>query len=70
MLEMNNVLAYHHNATQHFFIRFLTFSMMGSGCGSDGRAVASYIRGLRFESSQQQILYVDSVNCIEKTKIN
>ena len=43
---------------------------MDSGCDSDGRAVAFKSRGPRFESSHQQNLYVHSVNCIEKTKIN
>ena len=37
----------------------------GGGCGSLGRAVASYSRGPWFESSYRQ-----NVNCIEKTKIN
>ena len=45
--------------------------MVGSGCGSVGKAVASDTRGLRFESSHPQNLYwtLITVNCIEKTKI-
>ena len=50
------------------------FAKVGSGCGSVGRAVASYTRGPRFESShQQKCIYIEHfVNCqlcIEKTKI-
>ena len=43
----------------------------GSGCGAVGRAVASYTRGPRFESSHRQkfIEHLFTVNCIEKTKI-
>ena len=45
---------------------------MGSGGGSVGREVASYSRGLRFESSHRRIfiknIYLLS-NFIEKTKI-
>ena len=40
--------------------------VLGSGCGSVGRAVASNTRGPQFESSHQQFyLYWQ---CIEKTK--
>jgi len=45
-------------------------TILGSGCGSVGRVIASDTRGLRFESCQQQILFVHSVNFIEKTKRN
>ena len=51
---------------------FLGTSLLGSGCSSVGRAVASDTRGLRFESSHQQtFLYwtLFTVNCLEKTKI-
>ena len=41
---------------------------MGSGCGSVGGAVASDIRGPRFEPSHRHLVDVLSVNCIEKTK--
>ena len=44
--------------------------LLGIGCGSVGRAVASDTRGLRFESSHWVTLYyLYSVNCFEKTKI-
>ena len=47
--------------------------ILGSGCGSVGRAVASNSGGLRFESSYRQTFISDiqlfTVNCIEKTKI-
>ena len=39
--------------------------VLGSGCGTVGRAVASDTRDARFESSYLQILF--SNNCIEKT---
>ena len=38
--------------------------LLGSGCGSVGRAVDFDTRGPRFDSSHRQN------NCIEKTKIN
>ena len=43
----------------------------GSGCGAVGRAVASDTRGPQFESShwQNSLIYLFTVNCIEKTKI-
>ena len=43
--------------------------LLGSGCGSVGRAVASYTRGPWFESSDRQkfIEHLFTVNCIEKT---
>ena len=44
----------------------------GSGCGSVGRAVASDIRGPRFNPAIGRI-YVENlftINFIEKTKIN
>ena len=41
--------------------------MLGSGCGSVGRAVAADTRDPRFESSHRQNL--STINCIEKTKI-
>ena len=49
--------------------------LVGSGCGSVGRAVASNTRGLRFESSHWQNLYCTfvylcNISCIEKTIIN
>ena len=51
----------------------LTLRVVGSGCDSVGRAVASDDRGLQFESRHQQIFISDinlfTVNCIEKTKI-
>ena len=34
-----------------------SFSFLGSGCGSVGRAVDCDIRGLRFESSHRHNLY-------------
>ena len=44
-----------------------------NSCGSDGREVASYARGPRFESSRQQTfkldIYLLTLNCSEKTKI-
>ena len=47
--------------------------LLGSGCGSVGRAVASDPRGPRFEFSHWQTfkskIYLFTVNCIEKTKI-
>ena len=47
------------------------YQTKGSGCGSVGRAVASYTRGPRFESSHRQkfIEHLFTVNCIEKTKM-
>ena len=44
---------------------------MGSGCGSDGRVVAtSESRCPRFESSHRENLYrVFTLNCVEKAKI-
>ena len=40
--------------------------LLGSGCVSVGRSVASDSRGLRFESSHQQNLYwTFTVNCID-----
>ena len=42
----------------------------GSGCDSVGRAGASDTRGPRFEYSHWQILYILSVNCIEKAQKN
>ena len=50
---------------------WLKESLLGSGCGSDGRAVASDTRDPRFESHHRQN-FIDqlSTNCtIEKTKI-
>ena len=46
-------------------------SIVGSGCGSIGRAVASNTRDPRFEFSHQQtfIEHLFTVNCVEKTKI-
>ena len=43
-------------------------TVKGSGCGSVGIVVASKARGPRFESTNQQILYLPTVKCIEKTK--
>ena len=47
--------------------------VVGSGCGSVGRVVASDAKGPRFESSHRQTLisdiYLYTVNYIEKTKI-
>ena len=44
----------------------------GSGCGSVGRAVASYTRGPRFESShRQKFIYIEhlyTVNCVLKRR--
>ena len=45
---------------------------IGSSCGSVGRVVTSDTRGLRFESSRQQKLYIQhllTVKCFEKTKM-
>jgi len=41
--------------------------MLGSGCGSDGRASASVTGDQQFKSSRRQILF--TINCIEKAKI-
>ena len=50
---------------------FTAYEVVGSGCGSVGRAVASDARGLQFESSHRQTfildIYLFTVNCIEKT---
>ena len=47
--------------------------LLGSGCGSVGRAVASDTRGPQFESSHRRTfiknIYLPIVNCTEKTKI-
>ena len=45
--------------------------LLGSGCGSVGRAITSDTRGPRFESRHRQNLYwtLFTANCIEKTKI-
>ena len=45
--------------------------ILGSGCGSVDRVVASNKRGLRFESSHWHkiILNIFTVNCIEKTQL-
>ena len=42
----------------------------GSGCGADGRAVASNTRDLQFGSSHQKICFVSTVlkSCVEITK--
>ena len=42
------------------------FLLMGSGCGSVGRVVASDIRGPRFESSHWQNLYILNI-CLLST---
>ena len=44
---------------------------MGSGCCLVGRAVASNSRGLWFESSHRQKLYIEQLyaNCFKKMKI-
>ena len=44
--------------------------VLGSDCGSVGRAVPSDTRNLRFESCHQQtfIKHLFTVNCVEKTK--
>ena len=46
--------------------------LIGSGCGSVGRAVAFDTRDPRFDSSHWQnfIEHLFIINCIEKTKIN
>ena len=49
--------------------------ILGSGCGSVGRAVVSDTRCPRFDSSHRQNLYqtfvyLFTIYCIEKTKIN
>ena len=46
--------------------------VVGSGCGSVGRAVAFDTRGPQFNSSHRQnfIEHLFIINCIEKTKIN
>ena len=49
-----------------------TQSLEGSGCGSVGRALASYVRGLQFESSHRRIFKEHSllwIVGIEKMKI-
>ena len=45
--------------------------ILGNGCGSISRAVASDTRGPRFKSSHRQTLYwiLFTVNCTENTKI-
>ena len=45
--------------------------ILGSGCGSVGRAVTSNPRGPRFESSLRQkfIEHLPTIKCIERTKI-
>ena len=44
--------------------------VLGNGCCTVGRAVASKTRGPQIESSHRQTLYHPyTVNCIEKTKI-
>ena len=43
--------------------------MMGGSCGTVGRAVASDTKGSQFDSSRQQILYLCTINCVEKAKI-
>ena len=50
-------------------------SLLGSGCGTVGRVVASNTRGLWFECSHWQNLYwifvyLFTISCIENTKIN
>ena len=47
--------------------------MVGSGCGSVGRAVASDTRGLRIESSRQQLFFINfeqlyTVKCVLKRR--
>ena len=56
--------------------KILKQQCQGSGCSSVGRAVASDIRGPRFESShRQKFIYIEHLFivycqlCIEKTKI-
>ena len=46
-------------------------NVLGSGCGSVGRAVPSDTKNPRFESCHQQtfIKHLFTVNCVEKTKI-
>ena len=63
--------------TGSFFASLCPFKQEkeGSGCGSVGRAVASNTRGPQFKSSHRQNLYwtfvyLFTINCIEKTKIN
>ena len=52
---------------------FTAYEVVGSGCGSVGRAVASDARGLQFESSHRQTfildIYLFTVNCVEKKKM-
>ena len=56
--------------TSHEKHACLRMIILGSGCDSVGRAVASDTRGLQFESSHRQILYyLYTVNCIGKVKI-
>ena len=50
--------------------QLFSFKIRAFCLGSDGSAVASNTRGLRFESIRRQNLNSYSVNCIEKTKIN
>ena len=45
------------------------FTLVGSGCGSVGRAVTSNTIGLHFESSHRQTLYITYILSAEKTKI-
>ena len=52
------------------FKYFFRYNDSDVGCGSVGGAVTSNTRYLRFESSQRQTLYfLNTVNCIETTKI-
>ena len=44
-----------------------TVGVVGSGCGSTGRAVDSRTRDPRFETSDWQILF--TINCIENTNV-
>ena len=56
--------------TSHEKHACLRMIILGSGCDSVGRAVASDTRGLQFESSHRQILYyLYTVNCIEIRKL-
>ena len=58
------------NHTLGHFLHFKEFQILGSGCGSVGRAVASNTIGPRFESSHRQkfIEHLFTVNCVLKRR--
>ena len=56
------------NQKERFILPYHYFPIVGSGCSSVGRAVASDNRDPWFESSHRQILC--TINCIWKTVLN